>query len=420
MNPYLIPVLKASGAAAWEITEEATEGWEFYFVRHALDQHRVREVTHTSVNVYVLSPDGRFLGSASREIQASDGEAEVKQAVDSLLFQAGLVRNPAYTLHKPSGTAPLPGAADDPAAISRAFLEAMRSLPETETEDINSYEIFVNCRRQHLVTSEGIDLWQNVTDSMAEVIVNARRDGHEIELYRCLRSGTCDPDALRREIGDALRFGRDRLRAEPTPPLGETALVLSTSDVLEVYDYFISRLSTSMKYQRLCDWEKGQAAGPGTMNVTALRSLPNSSKNRAFDREGAPVRDLALMEHGTVRAFFGPRQYSAYLGEEDTFIASNFRVDGGTESPEALRGGPCLEVVEFSDFQVSAITGDIAGEIRLAYLHRDGRTVPVTGGSVSGNMRDLRLRFSSDLSQYDSHLVPAVTRLENVHVTGIA
>ena len=95
-------------------------------------------------------------------------------------------------------------------------------------------------------------------------------------------------------------------------------------------------------------------------------------------------------------------------------------VSGGTASEAELRTGDYLEVVEFSDFQVDEITGDIAGEIRLAYLHRDGKTIPVSGGSVSGNMAELArtMRFSKESRQYNCHLIPAVTRLQGVTVTG--
>ena len=67
------------------------------------------------------------------------------------------------------------------------------------------------------------------------------------------------------------------------------------------------------------------------------------------------------------------------------------------------------------------MTGDIFGEIRLAYWH-DGETVtPVTGGSVSGNLRELlgELYLSAETVQYDNWSIPAVTKLNGVTVAGI-
>ena len=76
--------------------------------------------------------------------------------------------------------------------------------------------------------------------------------------------------------------------------------------------------------------------------------------------------------------------------------------------------------MEFSDFQTDEITGNIAGEIRLAYLHENGTVRAVSGGSVSGTMFDFAktMRFSNTQKQYDNRIVPAVTRLCGVTVTG--
>ena len=54
---------------------------------------------------------------------------------------------------------------------------------------------------------------------MVEAVVIARRDGHEIELYRMLKSGTCDREQLTKELAEALSYGRDKLTTVPTPAL---------------------------------------------------------------------------------------------------------------------------------------------------------------------------------------------------------
>ena len=95
-------------------------------------------------------------------------------------------------------------------------------------------------------------------------------------------------------------------------------------------------------------------------------------------------------------------------------------MEGGTASAAEIRLGDYLEIVEFSDFQVDPVTGDIAGEIRLGYLHQGDRTISVSGGSVSGSMSDLvkTMIFSAESRQYDSMRIPAVTRLNGATVTG--
>ena len=417
----LLGVLKSSGADAWEVADVNEKGWEFYFIRHRLDQHRTKAVDSFSVKVYKKLEGGRFLGSASAQIAPDASDEEMRRTVEDLCRDASYVKNPFYTLNKPAAAEPAPEPAPmDMKAVCGDFLRAMRSVPETETEDLNSYEIFVSEIRRRFLNSEGVDVTSVYPSSMVEAVVNARKDGHEIELYRMLKSGTCDPDQLTKELTEALTYGRDKLTASPTPALEKADVVFSTDPAREIYSYFVSKLNTAMVYRGMSDWKTGDTVAPENLTIRAVKTLPNSSWNMPYDEEGAPIRDLALIDQGKAVSYWGTRQFSQYMKLENSFDVYNFAVSGGTESAADLRAGDFLEVVEFSDFQVDEITGDIAGEIRLAYLHRDGKVTPVSGGSVSGSMAELAktMRFSKESRQYNCHLIPAVTRLQGVTVTG--
>ena len=416
----LLSILKTSGADAWEVTDTNERGWEFYFIRHRLDQHRTKAVDSFAVKVYKTLEDGQFLGSASAQIAPDASEEEMRRTVEGLCRDASYVRNPFYTLNKPAEAETAETVPMDMKAVCADFLQTMQSLPETETEDLNSYEIFVSEIRRRFLNSEGIDVTDVYPSSMVEAVVNARKDGHEIELYRLFNSGTCNRDQLAQELAEALAYGRDRLVTVPTPALDKADVVFSTDPAKELYWYFIDRLNTAMVYRGMSDWKTGDTVAPENLTLRAVKTLPNSSMNTAWDKEGAPIRDLDLIDRGTAVSYWGGRQFSQYLGLESSFEANNFAVSGGTESAAELRTGDFLEVVEFSDFQTDAITGDIAGEIRLAYLHRDGKVTPVSGGSVSGNVRELLdgFRFSKETRQYDCLLIPAVTRIKGVTVTG--
>ena len=427
MLNQLIEILRASGADAWEVTDERKTGWEFYFIRHKLDQNRFTDVEEYTVKVYRKIDGGKFLGSAQAGISTTASEEEIRRVVDGLCQDALYVRNPAYTLNKPVNQPPVPQQPVDIKAISRDFLNTLASLPETATEDLNSYEIFVSEVRTRFLNSEGIDVTAVSPSSTVEAVVNARRDGHEIELYRFYRSGACDARQLTHDLSETLRYGRDKLIAGETPALGTADVVLSTDASTEVYHFFIARLSAAAIYRRISSWEIGKPIADNytgdKVTVRALRELPNSSSNGAYDQEGAPVRDLLLMDAGVPVHFFGSRQFSQYLGLEDSFIPNNYEVTGGTSSADELRRGAFLEVVEFSDFQVDILNGDIAGEIRLAYWHDgSGKVTPVSGGSVSGSVSELLsgMRFSRESRQYNNMRIPAVTRLNGATVTGIA
>lgn len=417
----LLGILKSSGADAWEVADINERGWEFYFIRHRLDQHRAKAVDSFSVKVYKKLEDGKLLGSASAKIAPDASEEEMRRTVEGLYRDAAYVRNPFYTLLSPSGDKPEAEPAPlDMRAVCEAFLQAMRAVPETETEDLNSYEIFVSEIRRRFLNSNGVDVTSVYPSSMVEAVINARRDGHEIELYRMLKSGTCDRDQLVKELTEALSCGKDRLMTVPTPALGKADVVFSTSEARELYSYFLARLDAAMVYRGMSDWKTGDTVAPENMTLQAVRFLPNSSWNMPYDEEGALIRDRVLIDHGKAVSYFGRRQFSQYMKLDSSFDVYNFTVSGGEESEAELRAGDYLEVMDFSDFSVDEITGDIAGEIRLAYLHQDGKVIPVSGGSVSGSMADFvkTMRFSKETRQYNNHLIPSVTRLKDVTITG--
>ena len=312
----LVSILKKSDLYAWELNDVKTEGWEFYFIRHSLDQNRVRNVEHITVKAYVLHGDGEYLGSASCEIAPTASVEEAEELIKSLGYRASLVKNRAYTLNIPSGAGDENSALPDIASVSRDFIETMASLPETATEDINSYEIFVSLNTRRFISSTGIDITESRPESMIEVVVNARKDGSEIELYRNYTSGTCDSEALKADLIRTFGFGRDRLSTVPTPSLGKADIILSTEDACRVYEYFASRLSAGMIYRKMSSWKLGENIAPGgsgdALTLKAVKFLPDSSQNRNFDAEGAPINDTVLLENGVAKAYLGGRMPLRY------------------------------------------------------------------------------------------------------------
>ena len=363
---------------------------------------------------------------------ASDEEADA--ALARLLYQAGLVRNPYYTLTD----APIPeelrnrSGAVDVAAIARDYIEALAAIPETASRSLNSYEIFVSEMTRHFLNSKGVEYTCTYPSSMVEVVVNARDEAHEIELYRMYHSGTCDRAALAKDISRVMSYGEDRLRAEPMPKLRGGDVVFSTQDALEIYRYFEDHMYADFIVRKMSDWEIGKPVAPemigDRVTLEAVSSLPNSSMNFPVDREGNVIRDRYLIRDGVAEQYCGSRQFSQYLGLAESSLLTNVRVAGGRFTEEAIRTGTTgetdpdyLEVVEFSDFQVDSISGDIAGEVRLGYLHRGGKVTVVTGGSVSGSMVDAvrDMVFSKETVQYDNYEIPSVTMLRDLRITGV-
>ena len=185
-------------------------------------------------------------------------------------------------------------------------------------------------------------------------------------------------------------------------------------------------MSADMIFRQLSDWEPGKAIAENMtgdrITMKAVSALENSSSDYPIDEEGAAIRDRVLIRSGVAENIWGHRQFCQYLGAEDSSIVRNLVVEGGARSEEEIRRGDYLEVVEYSSFQVDAMGGDIAGEIRLGYLHQNGQVRIVCGGSVTGQMAEVipTMEFSAETEQYNNFVIPRVTRLKNLKITGIA
>ena len=418
-------LLEKSGAFAWRITDTVTKGWEFYFIRHNLDQNRSKDIENIQITVYVLSDDKKSVGTASADMGPDETKEYVELTIKDLIYQASLVQDAYYELKAPAYSE-IPAMEDaDINKISSEFIDTMKNVEEDDEAFLNSYEIFVSSITRRIVTSTGIDVTEKYPVSLLETVVNARNRDQEIEFYNLYDSGLCLKDDIKRNVASTMKHGRNRLGAEKTPSLDKYDVVFSSDDAVRIYEFFKDALDIAyicMKYSPL---EKNKPVIEGIkgdkVTLKAVKNLPGSSQNREVDAEGSPIRDEILMENGIPRAFHGSTRFSYYMGEKDTFMLSNYEVSGGTHESEELLKGPVLECVYFSDFQVDTLTGDIFGEIRLAYLHEaDGSIKPVTGGSVSGNLRMLMMdmKMSKDRTRYDNALIPTLTRLSGVTVTG--
>ncbi|MCR4792164.1 MAG: TldD/PmbA family protein [Lachnospiraceae bacterium] len=421
----LIKLLKESGAFAWRITDTVTKGWEFYFIRHMLDQNRSKDIENIQITVFVLSEDGKSVGSATAEMGPDESEEYARLTIKDLIFQAGLVTDAYYELKGPGAEFAIEDEDIDINRISSDFIDMMKNIHEDDVTFMNSYEIFVSSIKRRIVTSTGIDVTEKYPVSLLETVVNAKDPSHEIEFYKLYDSGTC----VKKDIGDDLSktfaCGRDRLDAEKTPSLDKADVVFSSEDAVRLYEFFKDGLDCAFIYMKYSPFEKGKEIADEVkgdrITLKALKNLPGSSQNRMTDDEGSPIYDEVLMKDNVPAAFHGGTKFSYYMGEKNTFIPGNYEVSGGTHSKEELLAGPVLECIFFSDFQVDTMSGDIFGEIRLAYLHEaDGTVRPVTGGSVSGNLRELMkdMRMSTERSRYDNALIPSYTRLAGVTVTG--
>lgn len=420
----LINILKSSNVADYQIVQKETISHQAFFVEQKLDQHRINSVTHTTLTIYVDNEDKTKRGSSTKEIYQDETEDDIRQDIENMKFNALLAMNPYYPLVENQKHFEEKSKIDLLDSLKNV-IKAIQSIKNTETEKINSYEIFVNQNYIHILNSQNVDITYNQADEMVEIVINSLNKEHEVEVYHMIETGADQTtEEIRNDILEVFKKANDRSKAMPTKKAEKVHVLLSGSDLKEFFNYFVDKINTQLIYSgnsctKLHD-QIQQGDDTDKISLKAVAKLLYSSLNVPYSREGTEASDFMILDNGKYVNYTGSQIYAHYLGLKNVPFAANYQVSGGSKTIEQMKKQPYLEIVQFSSFQVDIITGDFGGEFRLAYYY-DGATVkPVTAGSITVNMNDIlnHMYLSKETKQYNNWIIPQTIELFDVDVAG--
>lgn len=201
----LYEILEKSGASDFLIRETTTCSREAFFIGQKLDMGRAKKVTHTFVTVYVDSEDGKFRGSAAKEIHPTSTPEEMEKEIRSALFAAKFVKNPWYPVVSGTKAGEAETEAGDMDEELVRIIKTLQAVRTEADEKVNSYEIFVNRKKTHIRNSKGVDVSFSSGDDETELVINVKKDGHEIELLREITFSGENVDRITEEAGKTFR-----------------------------------------------------------------------------------------------------------------------------------------------------------------------------------------------------------------------
>ena len=426
------------GIDGYRITETTKEGLEWYFVGRELDTARNAATRIHELTVYVDSADAdgaRTRGAYSTTIHPTASADEIRAAVGRAASAASGMRNPWYPL-------PEPGAAAAARELSRGLslsdsLEAVRAAiyarEAGRKATINSLELYLSLKRCRIVNSRGLDASWSWYAGYAEFIVNASAQGREeVELFGDIEFSEPDHDRIAGAVGDLLRQAEDRLEAAPTPAADGLPILFRGEQAARIYGYWFEQARAQAAYEKTAAFSPGDdlcapGAGDGAAGAArgdavefdAVPEIAGNSWSRPYDADGVALKPVRCAEGGILSSLVGPLKYTAYLGLPATGDLPLFDLRGGRAGVAELEALPHLEAASFSDFFVDETTGDFGGELRLGYLVRDGKRLPVRGGSVTGSLAANRgrVRLSRELMVHTSCRGPAACLVPVATVT---
>ena len=417
--------LNTAGVRVWRIVKTRTCRAEVYLIRKKMDLPRISDMTAYEVTVFHdFTENGTaFRGSSVMSVSPGMTEAEVAKKVKDAYFAAGFVKNPFYELPDPVNAPVVPSASDLSACTLQEIAvkagQAALSADTGEDAFLNSMEIFAARKETLILASNGLSAGF-VSDRLSGEFVVQCVTPQDVEQYRQFAYDSLALDALYRKIREGIRDVRLRAHAMETPKTGTCDLLLTGDSVGELLSFYQARSSAGVIYSGYSTWKAGDSVqGPVTdgepLNISLVATDP-------FSGEGIPMKDRVLLDSGCLETLTGDTRFCRYLGTEPTGRYRKIRVDCGTVPLAELRKEGVLEATCFSDFQMDFLDGHFAGEMRLSTFYRDGKAVPMTGGSVNGSILETqgRLIFSKERYKTDTYDGPYAVLVRGVRVAGVS
>ena len=294
-------------------------------------------------------------------------------------------------------------------------------------------EFYITVSDIRVLNSNGVDISFTSHKVFVETAIHWRGEQEtEIEISESYSfslpaniSDACE--MLKARIAHLFTVAKEKSIAVPTPKVEDINILLTGECLATFFNYYSNRSNAGMIYQQMSTYEAGvqvQGKNPETCDRITLildPTMEGSSFSRPWDEHGLPLTSHTIIQGGKLLKIWGDTRFSSYLNIPATGNISNVCVTGGTATQAELRRGPYLELVSFSDFQTNPITGDFGSEIRLGFYHDGEKTVPVTGGSISGNMAAVHdtMRMSKEERQYNHYRGPATICIRGASISGV-
>lgn len=416
MIDRIINALKTNPSVSdWLINVNEIRSSELFYVGKKLETNRATNVTEYSVTLYCdqLVGETKQRGSASFSVYDYMSDEELSSKVAENVYAAGFALNPWFDLPSPVDT-PIEESSSNLKDLklkqaAEMVSDAVFAADHFDNGYLSATEIFVNKIDQRVLNSKGIDVKAVSYNGMVELIPSWKEEDQDVEIYHMLRFESLDPKAITEEVEEKLNLVHARYEAKD---LGEvmdkskgTKVILSGNEVGTMFRYYTADLSYGAKYTQSNRYEMGdQVQGDevtGTvLNLSMKGQVKGAFRSAAFDGDGVILKEKVLVKDGTMVGRYGDSRMGQYIHEEEpTGELPITVVAAGEKSFEEMAKEPYLRCVVFSGLQMERNSGYFGGEVRLGFYFDGEKEIPVTGFSISGNMKEAghTMIYSSDV-----------------------
>ncbi len=444
MNSRIVDTLQRQpGVSDWTVRRQHAAGAQVYVAGNAVEA--VRRVGREAYEVDVYcdhEADGESVRGSVTVPVGRDELAGFATILDEAVAMAGRIHNRPWPLPDPATFPGVPLAdpalrsADDAVAAARDSIELIRGAPQgVSGVRLSAAELFISVLEEEIVNSRGLHAEGRSTSALLELVLLAQGDAEEVEFFRHAKARRLEDLHLAEMLAGGTRLVRDAARARiPTSRVGPVVISDMALDqllgpgVIGDAGAILKQAGAAAAYAGLSRWELGQSVFGGReptgdpLTVSSNARRPFGVLAYEFDEDGVPAQDLVVIEDGILRARPAPQRYAHYLDLPATGRPGVPEFSPGPTSFADLlaEDGPVIHVVAFSSPNVEDVTGDFGMEIRVGYEVGASGTVPIKGGSVTGNLFEAlaAARYSSETGQDAGYAGPRAIRFEALQVTG--
>ncbi len=394
----------------WTLVQLQGSRDEIYTVGSEIESIRKVKDSFFVINVFV--DHDNYTGNSGVKLPFRSSWEEAKALIDKSVKNAKHIKNPFYRIDQEKYKYQSVNNSIDVSAINH--LREIITVPNSV--DLSSSEYFLNNFKETFFNSAG-NSYELERGSIILDKVFLSKD-HEVESQFMLEFADIDHVDIDELVKNQAKFTVDSLAA--TLPVTGRYKVVFTGEVLEnFFDFFRFHALGSNFYNKTSIFKRDEKVTD--MDLT-IHSQPfiKGLDTRPADLLGYPMKDFVVLENGVLKNIIANNRYSQYLQIPFTGELGNFVIEPGKLSyDDMIREEGTLVVSKISTFSPRELTGDFSAEIRLAYLNKDGKQIPLKGGSFSGNLRDFKEIFlSKEVAKFNHYIGPKAVALEGVSVAG--
>jgi PmbA protein len=436
----------------WTIIFKIGKKKNFYFEKD-FKPESILSSKREEISITVFKEFGDDLGEADFVLSVSDDVETLEKELETAIFVSQFAKSKKYTLPEKDSDLVNDSHIDYNIFANKKFTEDLDNTSIEEFIDdkiivfenllkkysnkdvhlyVNSFEILTNVSDSQLLTSKGIDKSLLKDSYYMEFVLTAKDENTQKETEHIVYEKINDLYEYNYEefFTNSIKLVIDTTKAEKAKDFkGE--IMLSESAAA---DFFIPDLTSNsllaygsgrLKFLGISNYEIDKDLEFKADKITVYFNplIEGNSSSSPYDGFGISANRLCIIEKGIFKNFFASKQYADYLNIKATGPTGVVEVECGDSNKSNLLLGDNkkIEIVSFSSFVPDLTSGNYSAEIRLGYIHENGKKIPFKGGLFSGNVFEVmkEMKFSKEKMNVPGYVGPKYIKFLKGDVTGV-